>query len=272
VIAHRGASAVAPEHTIAAYDKAVEQGADYIELDVQRTKDGVLIVIHDATLDRTARGPAASCTGIVGQKTLAEIESCDVGSWFNELFPSLARPEFVGLRVPTLEQILSRYSSTARFYIETKDPDLYPGIESDILALLAKHAIVPGSVWPPRIFIESFSASSLTAIHSLDASLPLVQLFAAVTSPAVVSQLEQVQSYATAIGPIASAVTAQLVDAAHARCLLVHPYVVDNSAEMLSLLAVGVDGIFTDRPDLLREMINSSPAGRAGDSGCPAAR
>src|SRR5687767_5242190 len=126
VIAHRGASAVAPEHTTAAYDRAVQLGADYIDLDVQRAKDGVLIVVHDATLDRTARGASADCTGRVAERTYAQIESCDAGSWFNAAYPALARPEFVGLRVPRLADILSRYSGTTRFYVEIKDPDSYP--------------------------------------------------------------------------------------------------------------------------------------------------
>ena len=69
-IGHRGASGLAPEHTFAAYDLALRLGADYIEQDLQVTKDGVLVVIHDETLDRTASGPAANCTGPVDQKTL----------------------------------------------------------------------------------------------------------------------------------------------------------------------------------------------------------
>src|SRR5437764_3413880 len=118
IIAHRGASGLAPEHTIAAYDKAVELGADYLELDVQRSKDGVLVVIHDAELDRTARGPSSNCTGLVADKSLAQLETCDVGVWFGlgDLF--LPHPEFIGLRIPTLDQVLTRYRTTSRFYIE----------------------------------------------------------------------------------------------------------------------------------------------------------
>ncbi|MBP7630999.1 MAG: hypothetical protein KA758_11150, partial [Acidimicrobiales bacterium] len=104
VIAHRGASGLAPEHTFAAYDLAVEQGADFIEHDLQLTADGVLVVVHDATLDRTARGPAESCTGPVATKTLAQLRQCDVGSWFNEANPALAKPEYEGLPIPTLAE------------------------------------------------------------------------------------------------------------------------------------------------------------------------
>ena len=267
VIAHRGASALAPEHTIAAYDLALAQGADYIELDVQRSSDGTLVVIHDATLDRTARGPAADCTGIVRSKTFAQLQSCDVGAWFNQANPNLSKPEFVGLRIPTLDEILTRYQS-ARYYIETKDPENYPGIEADIVALLKKHNVTPGSDRPQKVIIESFSASSLVTIHGLDSSLPLVQLFVQMTPSGVAGSLEQVRPYAAGIGPNASDVTAAVVAAAHSKCLLVHPYVVDDGAQMQSLLAMGVDGIFSDRPDVLRDLVARNTVSAGGDTGC----
>ena len=270
VIAHRGASALAPEHTTAAYDLALAQAADYIELDVQRSLDGALIVIHDATLDRTARGSAANCSGFVREKTLAQLQTCDVGAWFNQANPNLEKPEFTGLRIPTLDEVLTRYSS-ARYYIETKDPENYPGIEADIVALLKKHNVTPGASWPKKVIIESFSATSLVTIHGLDSSLPLIQLLAAMTPAGVVSLLDQAHAYAAGVGPIASDVSLSVVQAAHSKCLVVHPYVVDDGAQMLSLLAMGVDGIFTDRPDVLREMIDRSTAAALGDTGCTAA-
>ena len=109
VIAHRGASAYAPEHTFAAYDLAVEQGADYIEQDLQLTADGELVVMHDETLDRTARGPAESCSGLVRTKTVAQLQQCDVGSWFNTAHPESADARFVGQRIPTMRGIIERY-------------------------------------------------------------------------------------------------------------------------------------------------------------------
>ena len=270
IIAHRGASALAPEHTIAAYDKAVELGADYLELDVQRSRDGVLVVIHDATLDRTARGPSSNCTGVVASKTLAQLESCDVGVWFalGDLF--LPRGEFIGLRIPTLDELLARYRSTARFYIETKNPEMYPGIEADIVELLKKHGIVAGTAPMPGVFIESFSSKSLLAVRALDSTIPLVQLFDDQMPASISGQLDQVRSYATAIGITRTDVTTALIDASHTRCLQVHPYVVEDSDEMLSLLAMGVDGIFTNRPDRLRIAIGQANAGKVGERGCTA--
>jgi glycerophosphoryl diester phosphodiesterase len=141
VIAHRGASAYAPEHTLAAYDRALEMGADYIEQDLQMTADGELVVLHDDTLDRTTRG--AGCRGRVIERTLAEVKRCDAGSWFAERNPARARPEFAGERVPTLHEVFERYAGRARFYIETKNPEEAPGMEEALVALLRRHALLP---------------------------------------------------------------------------------------------------------------------------------
>ena len=120
-IGHRGASGYAPEHTILAYDLALEQGADYIEIDLQMTKDAVLVAMHDDTLDRTAVAPPGVperfCSGPVIKRTLEQIRMCDVGSWFNEANPQYANPEYVGLQIPTLEEIFQRYGTSVNYYI-----------------------------------------------------------------------------------------------------------------------------------------------------------
>ena len=267
-IAHRGASAAAPEHTLPAYDRAIADGTDYLELDVQRTKDGVLVVVHDATLDRTARGSSANCTGSVAEKTIAQVESCDAGAWFNAAYPSLARAEFVGLRVPRLVDLLARYGATTRFYIEPKDPESYPGIEADIVAALHQHGITTAGSDVPRVFVESFSKSSLLRVRALDPALPLVQIFVATDPSDIVAQLADVRSYAAALAVRKEAVTPALVESAHSRCLLVHTYVSDDQPEMQSLLEMGVDGILTDNPDRLRDAIGRAADTRAEERGC----
>src|SRR5918998_1371267 len=121
-IGHRGASGYAPEHTFAAYDLALKLGADYIEQDLQMTKDGVLVVLHDDTLYRTARPTAESapgdCSGLVIEKILEQIKTCEVGSWFNETYPQYADPSYVGLEIPTLEEVFQRYGKSVNYYIE----------------------------------------------------------------------------------------------------------------------------------------------------------
>ncbi len=250
VIAHRGASAYAPEHTFAAYDLAVQQGADYIEQDLQMTADGELVALHDETLDRTARGPVESCTGPVSTKTLAQLRECDVGTWFNEAHPDRADPAYEGLQIPTMKEILERYGTDVRYYIETKSPEAQPGMEEALLDLLDEAGVSQSTSSDP-VLIQSFSPASLQLVHSMKPELPLVQLLPASAEPFDAATLDGVGEYAVAIGPSSQNVDRGFVDAAHSRCLAVHPYTVDDPAEMARLLDAGVDAIFTDTPDVL---------------------
>jgi glycerophosphoryl diester phosphodiesterase len=261
-IGHRGASGFAPEHTIAAYDLALTLGADYIEQDLQLTADGVLIALHDPTLDRTARGPAENCTGLVIEKTLAQILTCDVGSWFNDAFPQQARPEYVGLRIPTLDEVFQRYEHRTNYYIETKNPDEAPGMELELLRLLGAHDLTKPAAERYQVLIQSFSPNSLTLIHDLDPSLPLIQLFSGgETSESIRGFLDLVDDYAIGIGPAQGDVDQALVDAAHARCLHLHPYTVNTTTAMETLIARGVDGMFTNFPDRLDTVLGKDAVG-----------
>jgi glycerophosphoryl diester phosphodiesterase len=252
-IAHRGASGYAPEHTFAAYDLAIEQGADYIEQDLQLTSDGVLVDLHDDTLDRTARGPADACTGPVTTKTAAQLTACDMGSWFNEANPDEADPAFVGLELPTLRGLFDRYGSDVRYYIETKSPDAQPGMEEALLELLDEVGLGHPSDGSRQVIIQSFSPDSLRRIHSMRPELPLVQLLPLAAKPVDPAVLDDIGEYAIGIGPASANVDEALVAAAHERCLDVHPYTVDDPVEMSRLLDAGVDGMFTDVPDELLE-------------------
>ncbi len=272
-IGHRGASGYAPEHTIASYDLALELGADYIEQDLQLTSDGVLVVLHDPTLDRTARGAAENCKGFVIEKTLAQIKTCDVGSWFNGAFPQYARAEYVGLKIPTLDEVLERYQHRANYYIETKNPEDAPGMEEKLLQALDRFALRGSAVRRDQVLIQSFSDASLRKIHGLDPALPLVQLFSNIGSANIRATLDQVRTYAVGIGPSSGSVDAALVDAAHVRCIDVHPYTVNDPGQMAALLAVGVDGMFTNFPDRLSALLGSDQArGKQGAKGVAGAR
>ena len=159
-IAHRGAGKLAPENTLAAFRHGAGFGYRMFEFDVKLSADGKPVLMHDATLDRTARGAAENCTGLVSTKTLAQIKTCDVGMWFNDANPTLARPEYVGLRIPTLEEVFVRYGRLVNYYIETKSPDTADRMEERLLALMAQHRLRgPARGW--RVLIQSFSAASL---------------------------------------------------------------------------------------------------------------
>jgi glycerophosphoryl diester phosphodiesterase len=251
-IGHRGASGYAPEHTFASYDLALALGADYIEQDLQLTSDGVLVVLHDATLDRTARGDAANCTGPVAARTLAEIKTCDVGVWFNEANPALARPEYVGLQIPTLDEVFERYGRRVNYYIETKTPDSADHMEERLLALLDTYRFLKPAARRWRVLIQSFSAASLQKIHALEPSLPLIQLGLTFgTDEPLAQTLDAVASYAVGIGPAAALMDPSVVAQSHARCLAVHPWTVDQPGDIEMLVDLDVDGMFTDVPDEL---------------------
>ncbi len=265
VIAHRGASFVAPEHTIPAYEFAVAQGADFIEQDIARTKDGILVVIHDPTLDRTARGPVADCTGAVGDKTLEQLKRCDFGSWFNEAYPQRASPSFVGLRIQTLDETIGRFVGRAGFYIEIKNPERYPGIEQDLVTLIRSYPFHFAGGPDTQVFVQSFSAESLERLHVVDRAIPLVQLLGDEEFTDIASQLVAIRRYAMGIAPRSNRVNHSLLVFAETECLLVHPYGAESDEEVQSLLRGKVAGLFTDRPEALRASVRgheTSPAGR----------
>ena len=245
VIAHRGASGHAPEHTLLAYDIAVQMGADYIEQDLQMTRDGVLIVMHDADLDRTARGPPEHCTGPVAEKLYRDLLNCEISSW---------READVGAleRIPTLDAVLTRYGKTTRYYIETKQSEQALGMEEALVELLTRHDLVPGSPDDRTVLVQSFSSESLKKIHRLRPQLPLIQLIGASQMPTDLdAAMRDVASYAVGVGPTQRLVTPEFMTVAKRYGLLVHPYTVNEESDMTRLIELGVDGMFTNFPDRL---------------------
>src|SRR4051812_48902653 len=239
VVAHRGASGTRPEHTFAAYDRAIELGADYIEQDLQVTSDGVLVDMHDGTLNRTTRGDAANCTGNVNSKTLAQIKTCSAGAWFGA--------EYTAEKVPTLEELFQRYGNTVNYYIETKQPDPADHMEEKLLALLDKYNLRTASINNWQVLIQSFSADSLKTVHAMDPRLPLIFL-----GNPTVANIPSYADYAVGLGPsFGSSINATWVNTAHANCLDVHPYTINDVATMNAALAAGVDGMFTNFADRL---------------------
>ncbi len=263
VIAHRGASAYAPEHTFASWDLALEMGADYLEHDLQMTADGELVLLHDDTLDRTARGPAEDCTGTVNTKTAEQLRHCEVGSWFNDAHPEIANEGFATQRIPTLRGVLERYAGRARFYIETKKPAEAPGMEEALVTLLEEFELLGPSASGdelPTVILQSFSPESLVELRARAPHATLIQLTPRrMTSWGIRRRMAAIAGYANGIGPHQQRVGPALVGAAHAAGLLVHPYTVNDAPKMRRLLALGVDGMFSDRADVLRAVIADTP-------------
>lgn len=263
-IAHRGASFDAPEHTMAAHDKALLDGSEFVECDLQFTSDRVLVCIHDTTLDRTARtADGMPVTGRVDAYTLAQLRTFDFGLWFNQARPTRARPEYVGQRVLTLEEELDRYSCVnprVRFHIETKAPSEYGGdMERELIRVLAtRNLLATGDAQTGRVIVQSFNPDSLLLVEAMQPQLPTA--FLQLTPTPVADPIDIAAP--NSAGLLAIRTTgAAFIASEHAKGHEVHTYTVDDPAQLNALLDLGIDGIFTNRPDVLRALIDARGTG-----------
>lgn len=251
-VPHRGASGYAPEHTIISYQLGEKMHGDYIEVDLQMTKDGQLIAMHDRTVDRTTNG-----TGFVNEMTLAEMKELDAGSWFNEQYPQYASPEYKGVKVPTLEEVFQTFGKNKRYYIETKSPAVYPGMETELLRLVNEYNINKDS-----LLVESFSPESLISMKKLDSSIKLVQLLKYQSNAIITDEeIEEIKDYAIGIGPNHHYLNEDYVQKVVSSGLELHPYTVNEKGRMKQLMNWGVTGIFTNFPDLLHSVKKRVEAG-----------
>ncbi|GAA2262766.1 hydrolase [Streptomyces ruber] len=250
VVAHRGASAYAPENTLAAVDKAAGMGFDWVENDVQRTRDGELVVVHDASLARTTDVeelyPGRSPWN-VRDFTAAEIARLDAGSWFDS--------RYAGARVPTLEQYVRRVTRNhQKLVLEIKNPELYPGIERQTLKVLSNEGWL--SPWRLRsgLVVQSFSADSVRTVHELRPGVRTGFLGA----PAV-ADLPEYATFADQINAPYKTLSRAYVAAVHAHDgphddpLRTLTWTVDDAASARRVAGYGVDGIITNVPDVVRE-------------------
>ncbi|HET8959854.1 glycerophosphodiester phosphodiesterase family protein, partial [Nocardioides sp.] len=172
VVAHRGSSGAAPENTLAAVRLAIAQKADVVENDIQRTRDGELVIMHDTTLARTTdveqvfpdRAPWA-----VGDFTLAEIRQLDAGAWF--------APEFAGERVPTLAEWVNAVGQQAGMLLEPKAPELYPGIEADLDKELRSLPAFNRALKADRVVVQGFNHAWLRAYKDRAPDVPVGLLY-----------------------------------------------------------------------------------------------
>lgn len=227
-----------------AYTLGQQLKGDYIEIDLQMTKDGRLIAMHDETLDRTTNG-----TGLVRNHTLTEIKQLDAGSFFNEKYPDLAKEEFKHAKVPTLAEIIETFGHNANYYIETKSPDEYPGMEEKLLEIINHYHI------NDKVIIQSFSEESLQKIHSLNTNISLVQLLSYKKEVQLTElEIENYKKYCIGLGMNFKYIDAAYVKKIKKYGLEVHPFTVDNEKDMKKLLIWGVDGMFTNYPDRLHSI------------------
>ena len=270
LVAHRGASAYAPEHTLAAYRMALAQGADYVEQDLGITKDGRLVCLHDPTLERTtnvedlfperARDESGRKRWYVADFTLDELKQLDAGAWFHSAF--------AGERVPTFEEAVSLVRGKAGIFPELKAPEVYRerGVDMTPIVVRALRSMGldrKGADPSTPVILQSFDATALEAMAAALPSLDRTFLLDARGDEGWLSDegLKKVAGFATGLGPSKLLIERDptLVPRAHALGLTVIPYTFRASAtgrfasvrdEMAHFLTVvGVDGVFTDNPD-----------------------
>lgn len=274
VIAHRGVPYYAPEETIPAYLLARDLGADYLEADLQRTKDGIIIALHDDNLQRTTNIAALypeRANDLASGFTWDELQKLDAGSWFNTAYPERARDSYNGLKIISLEQLIAlaeEGKNNPGIYLETKHPEQFPGIEADLKELLSKRNwyqqhFADGR---PKVILQTFLPQSLALLHKNFPDTPIGYLWwagagclAEVDKTHVNECLDFAQENgAHFIGPsfageqtkYANLLESWITDLIHDRGFKIHAYTFDTKTD-IELFAPNCDGQFTNRTDLL---------------------
>jgi len=240
IIAHRGSSAHAPENTLAAFQLAAEQGADAIELDVDLTRDGHAIIMHDTTIDRTTDG-----AGAVQDLTLDEIRRVDAGTWKSAAFK--------GERVPLLAEVFAVVGQCVLINVEVKGMSLRSnGVEATVAALVQQYDLFD------RVIISSFNPLALRRVKHLEPRLACGLLYAP-DLPVYLRQtwLAPLIPHLDARHPHHSQANQLLVEKWHAHGQRVNVWTVNDAATARAMAQAEVDGIIGDDPVLLRRALNA---------------
>jgi glycerophosphoryl diester phosphodiesterase len=227
-IGHRGAAGTHPENTMVSFRRAVELGCDGVEFDVHKTRDGHLVVIHDAFVNRTTNGQ-----GLIREMTLDQLKALDAGCFKGD--------QFKGERIPTLHELIEGTPSSLKLFCELKAGSIhYPGIEEDLLKA------IDAAGARDRFQISSFDHVALKRIHEMDPSMPLGMLY----SENMVDAVGLAQSLGcNALHPTWEWTTPDLVARAHAAGMQVNVWTVNMPMAVQMMKAIGVDGIMSDFPD-----------------------
>lgn len=234
-IGHRGAAGYCPENTFSSYNRAIEMGADYLEIDVQLSKDGKPVVIHDILVDRTT-----DHKGKVADYTFEELRKMDAGSWFSK--------KFAGERIPSFEEVLDLYADRVGLLIELKKPSLYPGIEELLVKELKKRNLHLKGKDP--IIVQSFEKPAMKKFHKL---LPEVPVGILINYPPGKNEVKEIAQYASYLNPKWTIVNKKLIDLIHSNGMKAISWTVRSKREAEKLRHYPLDGIVTDYLDLVEE-------------------
>jgi glycerophosphoryl diester phosphodiesterase len=237
IFAHRGASRAAPENTLPAFEAAVALGADGVELDVQYTSDGKMVIFHNLTLEETSIG-----TGRVTAHTLDELRALDAGGWFS--------PEFAGTRIPTLDEVLNLLCGRLLLNIEIKSLDMVgAGLGADVAAAVQAHHM------QDQVVLSSFNPFALRRAKQAAPEIEHALLLAHDLPGWMGWGLTRRYSKADSLHPEAAMVNAPYMAWARRLGMPVRPWTVDEEDEMRRLIALGVDAIITNVPDRLKALL-----------------
>ena len=240
IFGHRGACAHAPENTIASFRLAVEQDADFVELDAKLSKDKQVMVIHDPSVDRTTNGQ-----GNVNELTLTQLQELDAGSRFDA--------KFAGEKIPTLDEVFKAVGKDIFINVELTN---YSSKNDSLIPLVAE--VVKENHMQERVIFSSFLPKNLSEIHRLLPQTPTAILCLSGISGLLSRSFLCVGVSPTLIHPYLSDTTEALVRREHKRGRRVHVWTVNETADMEFLLKIGVDGIFTDDPMKAKKVLSAS--------------
>ena len=236
IFAHRGANCVCPENTLPAFAAAIDLGADGVELDVQFSSDGKLVIIHDYSLDKTTDGKGR----VVGQP-YEELQKLDAGSWFG--------PQFASTRIPTLDQVLDLLQGKLLINIELKSLDMNSTLGRDVVRCVRAHSMVD------QVVLSSFNPFTLRSAKRVGPEFECALLTAPDLPAWMRSGLTRSWSLAQGLHPEFKMVDARYVAAARKRGMPVRPWTVNEEPDLRRMLDLGVDAIITDRPDRLKALL-----------------
>ncbi|HNX07001.1 MAG TPA: glycerophosphodiester phosphodiesterase family protein [Bacteroidales bacterium] len=236
VVAHRGGSHCAPENTMAAFQQAMELGVDRIELDVQQSKDGVVLVMHDEKINRTTNGK-----GVISDMNYAQLKDVDAGSKFSK--------DFSNEKIPLLDEVLHLVNGQCELLVEIKNPgNINKGLEKNVADLIQQHQAL---AW---CNVQSFEYESLYCLHKINGQITLGLLLdkpkmdtlkKSAANTSFISEININRRYASVA----------MIDLIHQMDKKVFVWTVNKPDEMARLIKKGVDGIITDDPKTLKTLL-----------------
>lgn len=250
IIAHRGFSSRAPENTVAAINLAMESGVDMIEVDIAQSRDQIPVLFHDELLDRTSNG-----SGLVKKHSISRLRKLDAGSWFSKSYSNE--------KIPSLEEVIAMVDGRTRLLLEVKKGNTYyPNIEENIAAILKSHSAEDWCIIQSfdnnvlRTFRERFP--TLTLHKLVTGNIPVVPLH--IDNRIRLGNIYRYK-HVSSINVNHRLLNGRKVRRIQKRGQMVYAWTVNEEEDMKRMIRIGVNGIITDYPDLLKSILNKLKTG-----------